>query len=306
MEEPPEFERLLHEGWEAGRVAWPRLTVSGQDFMRYLWERLSQEERGQQLAEVLKERKQGDLYLACACVLKVPGAFEELEAHHLSKLPALLRYLHLPDADLQDVCQEVRIQVLMGTTKSPRIAEYRGRGTLLNWLQAIAVRLALKRGIPRCEQAEEHVLDFIERASPSGLDPEIDFIKRLYRAEIQQGLDQARDSLPSRQQYLLKLYLKDRLSTTELGKIFGVSQPTISRWLQKVRDTLYKEMKRRLKERFGISSREFKSLMEIIKSQLDMSFTEPLKDEGKRDEKGEQGEEGGQDEEGEDQDDKEE
>jgi RNA polymerase sigma-70 factor (ECF subfamily) len=283
-EDPAEFERLLLGAWETGRKSWPRLAVTAQDFVCYLAQRLSAEDEGRPLAEVLKERRPDDLYLACACVLKKPGAHQELEAGFFSKLSALLRYLNLPEADLEDVCQNVIIQLLVGTTKGPQLAEYRGRGSLMSWLQAIAVRQALRKGVPR-ELPEQHVLDFLEYASPPGFDPELDYMKRHYRGVIQELLNQARKSLSSEQQYLLKLYLKDRLSTTELGKIFGVSQPTISRWLQKIRDELYTETKRLLKERFDISSQEFKSLMEIIKSQLDINFSKLPSDEEDKDKK---------------------
>jgi len=289
--EPAEFESLLRDAWEKARKPWPQLVVSAHDFVRQLAQRMRKAWEGKPLEQLLKGLKLSDLYVVCAYALEVRGAIEVLDAHFLAKLLAALKYLKLPEAELDDVCQSVRIHVLMGTPKggSP-LADYAGEGPLLNWLRAIAVRLAGKRGVAAREMPMENLLKVLESVSTTGLEPELDFIKQRYRPEFQRAFNEAFSAIPSESRYLLRLYLVNRLPMTRLAELFEVNQSTISRRLQDARDALYEETKRLLKERFDLSSREFKSLMDVLKSQLDVSFSQLLKEENKEGEKGEEDE----------------
>jgi hypothetical protein len=58
------------------------------------------------------------------------------------------------------------------------------------------------------------------------------------------------------------------------GEAFSPEQ--ISRWLKEARESVYEDTKRRLQERLRISSGEFESLMDAIKSRFEMSMSQLL------------------------------
>jgi RNA polymerase sigma-70 factor len=65
-----------------------------------------------------------------------------------------------------------------------------------------------------------------------------------------------------------------------MGPLFRVNQSTVSRWLKSARQAIYEETRRRLQERLNLSSQEFESLLAVIDSQLEVSFSQILKEGG--------------------------
>jgi RNA polymerase sigma-70 factor, ECF subfamily len=273
------LEALLRRAWETARAPWRRVELSPEVFVRHLSMKLSSAELEGPIAGLLEQLVLPDLYLACACGQSAPGSLQELEEHYLSKLPQLLAYLRLPEPILDDVCQLVRIHLLVGTAESrPRLMEYTGRGALLSWLRVIAVRMALKQGGVSREVPEENVLTIVEALSEPGSNAELDLIKRRYHREFRQAVREAFTSLSQDQRHLLRLHFIDRLSTTEMGPLFRVNQSTISRWIKSARHTVYEGTKSRLKERLRLSSGEFDSLLAAIESHFDEGFSQILDD----------------------------
>lgn len=269
------LEGLLLRAWETGRRAWPQVTLAADVFVRHLAEQLSTADARTPLARLLEQVALAGLYLACACVQHAPGAVELLEHHFLEKLPASLGYLKLPAARLDELCQQVRIHLLIGTNGTgPRLAEYTGRGSLASWIRVIAVRMAFKQGALVREIPEEDALDALAAMPAPGPDPEIDLIKQRYQREFRQAVREAFATLSSEQRHLLRLHFIDRLSTSEMGPLFRVNQSTISRWLKSARQVVYEETKRRLRQALGLSSQEFASLLGAIDSQLDVSLSQ--------------------------------
>ena len=279
-----EIEVLLRRSWEAARRRWPRVDLSWEDFAQYVARRLPEASAESTHATVLEQLSLEDLYLACACVHGLPTAIEALDGEYLAKLPALLGYLKLSDAMLDEVCQQVRTHLLLRTDQAaPRLGEYTGRGALLSWIRVVAVRMALKLGAVKLETPEGDIRAMLEDVPAAETDPELSLIKTRYRREFQQAVCQAFGALSSEQRHLLRLHFLERQPTTRLGPLFGVDQSTISRWIKSARQAVYEETKRRLQERLGLSSRDFESLLADIESQLDMSLSQILKDESEED-----------------------
>ncbi|HEX8819154.1 MAG TPA: sigma-70 family RNA polymerase sigma factor [Archangium sp.] len=274
------LEESLHRAWESGRGPWPLVDLRADVFIRHLAQRLPEKSVGFPLEQVLGRLVLTDLYLACACVHQVPRAIAALERHYLEKLPASLGFLKLSATMLDDVCQMVRIHLLVGMAGSgPQLGEYKGAGTLLSWMRAIAARMAHKQSASARETPTENVLAAIEALPMPGPDAELDLIKRRYRHEFRQAVRKAFATLSSEQRQLLRLHFIDRVATTKMGPLFGVDQSTVSRKIKSARHVVYEETKRLLQEHLGLSSAEFKSLLKVIDSQLDLSLSEELKEE---------------------------
>jgi RNA polymerase sigma-70 factor len=274
-------ETQLHGAWEAGRAPWPGVDLPADAFVRHLAERLPRDGVASPLALLLGQLALSDFYLACACVRGVPEAVEMLERHYLARLPALMGHLKVPGLVLDDVLQWVRIHLLMGTTGAgPQLAEYTGRGGLLSWIRVIATRGALRQGAPLRTTPTENVIVALEALPAEEPSVDLELFKRRYSREFRQAMYESFAALSSEQRYHLRLHFVERLSTTEMGALFRVNQSTVSRWLKSARRAVYEETKRRLRERLGLSSREFTSLVAAIESQVDLSLSQVFTEEG--------------------------
>ncbi len=273
-----ELEVQLQCAWEAGRDPWPQLSLPANTFIRHLAQRLPQGSEGRPLMQWLDQLVLADLYLACACIHEVPAAIPLLESHYLAKLPALLGHLNMPTVVLDDVCQLVRIHLLMGSQGTgPHLAEYTGRGALLSWIRVMALRMALRQSTSIRQAPAENVLAVLEAMPAPGADTELYLIKHRYRPEFRHALCEAFASLSAEQRYQLRLHFVERLSMTEMSTLFRVNQSTVSRWLKSARQAVHVETKRLVRERLGLSTNEFTSLMRAIESDFGLSLSEVLK-----------------------------
>jgi RNA polymerase sigma-70 factor len=244
-------------------------------FIRHVAQRLPGVREEGSVEALIEKLDLDGLYLACACVNGVPTAIEMFEQHYLARLPSVIGYLKLSTAMMDEVCQQVRMHLLVRTSEAePRLAEYTGRGALLSWMRVIAARMASKLGTSTRETPEENIADAMEGAAAQETDVEVELIKRRYRREFRQALGEAFAGLSRDERYLLRLHFIDRLPTTKMAPLFGKDQSTISRWLKDAREKVYEATKHRLQESLGLSSQEFMSFMEDIKSRLDMSLSQ--------------------------------
>ncbi|WNG28191.1 sigma-70 family RNA polymerase sigma factor [Cystobacter fuscus] len=286
MSDDPFFpENLLRGAYELGRSRWPRLDLSYQVFAAYLLQRLPPAAPEIPLAQVLDKLHIADLYLACACVYNVPEAVPTLEQHCLRRLRDSF---HPPSSSLDDVLQMVRVHLLLGTsTTEPKLPTYRGKSKLSSWIRVIAVRMHLHQNQKALvdERPEENVIKALAALPTPGPDAELGLIKSRFQRHFNQALRESFAALSHEQRNLLRFYYIDELTTTELGKLLGVAQPTASRRLADARAAVYEETRRRLQERLRLSSQEFESMLNVVRSQLDLSLSQLLKEEEEEPEK---------------------
>jgi RNA polymerase sigma-70 factor len=116
---------------ELARAWWPGIELPLQQFASHLqrldWKRA--------LPEYAKE-----LYLCCACSLGFPEACRRLESDYFPALEAALHRQCGRRDFVEDVLQQVRERLLVGS--APKIASYEGKGPLSSWLQRIVRRAA--------------------------------------------------------------------------------------------------------------------------------------------------------------------
>ena len=266
------FERLLLQVCETSRARWPKVALPAQTFVTHLAERLPEAPHPTPVEQLLEQLSLEELYLTCACERGMASAIELFERDYLSKLPRLLRGHKQAEATIDDVCQQVRMKLLVATPGGgPKISEYTGRGALLSWVRVTAVRAAIKHQVGEKPASEEDPEDIIDDLPGAEADPEMELIKRRHQAEFRQAVREAFSLLSAEDRHRLRLYFVDRLSMYELAALFRVNQSTISRWLKTTRQTLYEETQRRLEKRLGLSHHEFKSFLATLKSRMHMS-----------------------------------
>jgi RNA polymerase sigma-70 factor, ECF subfamily len=270
----PALEAALAAACARGRVAFDRITLDDRTFVRHLARALGP---GEATPASISALAIEDLYLACACVVGVPEAAVLFSARYGTTIRgAIIR--SGAGSDAGEAEQQLLKGLLVGSaTSPPKIGSYAGKAPLERWLGVAAQRAALMW--LREYRAEAHARDAAgsEPNMMNAISPESVYAKERYRLEFERALSEALDRLEERDRALLRLHVVNAVSVEKIGKMFGVSQPTASRWLAAARETLLDDIKRTLHTRLGVSSTEAASLAGMVASRLDLSLSMLLK-----------------------------
>jgi len=247
---------------DAARAAWPGVELAEDLYVAWLDERAAGD----------AVRHASDLYLACACVHGVPRALAAFEAAFMSRVPAFLARMKPAASLVDEVCQRLRERLLMSSAgRPPRLVEYSGRGPLSAWLCVAAVRTAVDVLRSPAERATGS-LELRDSPLVGGDDPELAYLKHRYRHEVDEALRAGVRALSKQQRDVLQLHLEEGLSLDEIGAMHRVGKSTAFRWVSDARQQLLAEARRFLHDKLGISPGEFASLVNLVRSQLDISL----------------------------------
>jgi RNA polymerase sigma-70 factor (ECF subfamily) len=178
-----------------------------------------------------------------------------------------------------DVVQGLRRQLFVGEPgAAPGIAEFKGTGDLRGWLRVTATRAALK--LLRKEKREVLTDDdaLLARSAAAAADPELLYVKEVYRAQFRAAFQAALDSLTDREKNLMRQHIVDRLTVDDLGALYQVHRATVARWLQKARDTLLVRTRKNFMQDARVDRSECESIMQMVQSQLDGTIRRRLED----------------------------
>ncbi|MBK7864940.1 MAG: sigma-70 family RNA polymerase sigma factor [Archangiaceae bacterium] len=265
-----ELDAALAAVLDSARAAWPRLEVDATQFAAHLGAHLRADSE-------LARLHVADLYLAFACLLGDPHALTEVDQVLSSGVPAVFGQLPAgltPD----EVLQRLRLKLFVRSGEAPpAIAGYSGRGALVQWLRAAAVRVIqdfARRGAGRHEAATSD--DALIETPAAGHDADLQYLKGRYAAEFKAAFQETLKELSPRDLNLLRLSYLDGVSPEEIGRIYQTHRTTVWRWLGQCREALLTGTRRRLAERVKVSEGELSSLMNAVHSQLDVSISRML------------------------------
>jgi RNA polymerase sigma-70 factor (ECF subfamily) len=258
-------EASLDQMYQLARRAWPSVDVARDVFFRYLEDRQIDEDTA------------SDLYLACGCALGDPVAIAAFEGVFGPEIRLALVRMKQPPSTVQEVEQLVREKLFVGEDgKRPRIAEYTGRGDLRSWLRVIAVRTAVSWLRRENKQILVQDAELPDIAAPA--DPELDHMRTLYATEFRAALEVAVTSLTTRERNLLRQHFIDGLGVEKLALLYRVHTATAARWLSKARDRIVQLVKTEMMRRLQLRRADVSAIMQLIRSQLDVSITRLLRD----------------------------
>jgi len=265
-------EKELAAAYVLGRATFADLDLDAARFSSHLRLVVARLGAGNTLDGLMIE----DLYLACACLERVPGAVEALLKRHGGVIRAAIAPI-APEADRSEIEQHLLDGLLVGSAGSPpKLASYSGKAPIGRWLQVSAQRAALmslRSGDVEARAREGAGAQPL--ASVMGI--ESSYLKERYRGEFEQALKEALDRVSDRERIMLRMHLVNGLSVEAIGKMFGVTQPTASRWLARAREALLDDIKAALATRLGVSSEELASLAGLVASGFDMNLSQALK-----------------------------
>lgn len=217
------------------------------------------------LAASLAALRASDLYLARACALGDGRAIATFESTFASDLLRAHRRLRGGRVPWDDFLQELRGKLFAAPT--PRIDEYAGTGELRSWVRVTATRTL----VDLARRSGKEVADRDDGAArlPSpDVDPELSYMKQLYRREVAESVEEAARELSPEDRNILREAYVDGLSIDQLGALHGIHRATAARRLTRAREALVTGTRKALAARIRVSSDELSSILRLVESQL--------------------------------------
>jgi RNA polymerase sigma factor (sigma-70 family) len=239
-----------------------------------------------------------DLFLATACVRGDRIAWEHFADQYLPLLKRFAAQACRNCDEGEDLAHEI-VALLIGqsqaaeqtpqTSGNPGVApsgkgklqSYNGRGSLAGWLRAAAAHAA----IDRFRRARRQIpLDETEGLSPAvaqnAMSPgfEEERLDARWGKVLAGCMKKKIAALNARDRLILGLYHLHGVPLKAIGRRFGVHEATASRWLERVRQGIRKDVERELHKAHGLKAGEIRSLWRWVAESGDPmldSFTKP-------------------------------
>lgn len=250
------------------QAAWPEVELGRDAFVAHLAKHLRTDVPA---TEAFDQLQVTDLYLACACAAGDARAAESFRTSYLPIIRAVLARLDAANMG-DDVAQEVLTKLITRDERGrARVSQYSGRGKLAAWVRVATTRLAW-RLLAKEGRHEHRAGDALFERLTAVEDPELQYLKQLYREQFTRALARAFESLTSRQRNILRYDLLDGLNIDEIGTIYGVHRATVARWRVACRQQLFAATKRLVNEELALDTREFRSMVQLIRSQIELDL----------------------------------
>jgi RNA polymerase sigma-70 factor, ECF subfamily len=259
--------------YEMGRTAYPSVDLAQATFLTFARTRAESWNGDPDRA--------ADMFLACACVEKIPAAIAEFLAAFGARIPLYLGKL-ARNADLVEEVRQIVVtrSVIGEADRPPALTGYSAKGSLEGWVRATAVREAL--AINRRSDRNADDSDAALEAQIPWVDHEISLFKQIYREPVSQAFATACTQLDAEDRALLRLHYVDGVTTAKLATMFAISRATLIRRLAAARESLVERVKSQLKTASGVADNDFDSVLRLVKSQIDLRLSVVLRDEARR------------------------
>lgn len=261
-----ECEHALDAALARARAARPAVAIDDASFVRYLAERVEDEDVSAWLARARVD----DLLLACGCLAGDGAALASFEREFSAELLAAAGRVGLPEADAADVVAEVHEKLLVGR----RLGDYGGRGPIGTWLRVVTTRAAVSAA-RRLGRGRRDDADLVDLVAPLG-DPEVALLTTELRVAVKAAFAEAAAGLDARERNLLRQHLLDGLTIDELGVLYRVHRVTAARWLARARERAWEATAQALRTRLPKAPPELDSLLAAVRTGLDLSLERVL------------------------------
>jgi RNA polymerase sigma-70 factor (ECF subfamily) len=232
----------------------------------------------QQKLEFWRDLKLEELALARACAAGHDAAWQAFLTRFREKLYDIARGITKEDSSARDLADSLYAD-LYGTSERDgcrvsRLNFYMGRGSLEGWLRTVLAQEFVnryrktKRLVSLEEQAEDGVQ--FSAAAPSAPTSPLD-------SRLGAALDEALGQLADEDRLVLASYYLDDRTLTEIGRVVGVHESTISRRLEKLLKTLRKQVLAGLVSR-GMNRGQAEEALEADVRYLQVDVTRKLQE----------------------------
>jgi RNA polymerase sigma-70 factor (ECF subfamily) len=252
------------------RTEWPDAVVDEARFLTLLAERLPPELA---LSDGVEAIRGSDLWIACGCAAGDSRSLAAFDRAFGAEVTGAVRRIGNAQVSADDVAQQVREKLFVGTSEGgrPKILDYKGTGSLRAWLRVTAARVGLNlatRG-PKEKPTDD---EWFTRVVADDEHPEIAHLKAKYRAEFRSALEAAVGALEPKERNVLAYSFGQRLSIDQIGGIYGVHRATAARWVQAAQERLVEETRAAMMRRLGANEADIDSIVHLIASRFDASL----------------------------------
>ena len=256
------------EAIDTAKRRWPGLTVDPEAVASFVAARIGPET----LTEHVEALALVDVVLAIGCTTRAPGAVKAFVREYGPEIDHMRVQTGLTSMPADELRQRVLEHLLVARPNGPpRIAGYRGEGSLHRWVKMATTRLAIdlrRRASTRADLEEPAVLAGVVSDVGEGV---------LLRLELVPAFRQAvRDvlaALPDDDRTLLQLRYVEGLSVTELAKLRDMHRVTMSRALTKLRQRVGEQVQTRVSELKEIPREELARALDEVRSRLDFTLS---------------------------------
>jgi RNA polymerase sigma-70 factor, ECF subfamily len=212
-----------------------------------------------------------DVLLSYACLRQEPAALRLFDTEVLPRVLPVVQRIDQSPAFADEVLQRLRLALLMGVGDSkPKLEGYAGRASLVTWLRTVALSTALNLVTRERTPREENEEELHQLAAPGG-DTELLFIKANHRADFKAVFAQAIAGLDAQARNVLRMRFADGLTLQEIGNVFRVHASTVLRWIDTSREQIVEKTRAGLAERLKLTPTEIDSMIDLLRSDLDIS-----------------------------------
>ncbi|NVB80757.1 MAG: transcriptional regulator [Kofleriaceae bacterium] len=242
------------------RAAWPGVALDDAATRAFVGER-----------EPVADERMVDVVLASALAHGAAGAIEAFTATYASHLRAIIGRTVSSETLREEAFHTVFTHLFVAEPGAqPRIAAYRGTGDLLAFVRIAAVRVTLSL-LRKDKPVDDDSEGELAAMAAIGSDPELIYLKELYRNEFRASFQAAVAALDKRAKTLLRYQLIDGLSIDKVAAIYDVHRATAARQIADARAALVQGTRNELMARLRIESAEMESILRLIESQVDVS-----------------------------------
>lgn len=253
-----DLEHQLRAVIARARASHPNLLVDDVEFVEFVATRLDFARMTSADAHL------ADLYLACATVLGVAGAAEQLEVRCISQIPKAISRIDRSPMFVTEIQQRVRDKLVVGgRERRPRIAEYGARGSLAAFVRVAAIREAL---MEKRTTGRQRLAAYDEPHGVVDGDATLEMVRREYHAEFQIALRAALATLERHERSALRLSYLDNLSIDQIGRLFHVHRATAARWITRAQERVRGFTRQAMQQRLHLTDSEAESLLTDLMS----------------------------------------
>jgi RNA polymerase sigma-70 factor len=215
-------------------------------------------------AEAFSKLHHEDLYLAIACAADDRIAWEYFADDYGPILRRFAAQACRNPGDAEDLAQEITTKLMKS---KERLGRYNGRGSLTGWLRVAVSHAAIDkfRIANRMSSLEE-----LEEKGVAVTHQNTDMVEANESLDSRWGetigriIQETLRTLPARDRLLLSLYYLRNVSLKDIGRQFGIHEATASRWLERMRLDIRRQVERELHKKHRLTSSEIRSLWKWV------------------------------------------
>lgn len=259
-----ESEAELNRAFLLAKAGWPTINLQASDFASYV--------RRHSIPTDVPVEILHDIFLACACGCGIPGALQSFREQYLGVVATAVRSFDASPQFADEIYQRLSETLFVpGPSGEAKIHRYKGQGPLGGFVRTSARRIGMRVSTALARfQGEEALIQQFSQAS--ALDATL--AKLECRDAINRALSVALRQLPRRDRLILRMNLIERISTTRIAAMYKVSQPTVSRWIQRTAKTIHATVKDLVCDELDIDTRELDSLLLLVRSQIEITISQ--------------------------------